>query len=55
MILCSTSRVAIADNIDAFTEELWNNLNEANKISLFVRYTDLETGTYEQRILNKHR
>ena len=40
--------------LDAFTEELWNNLNENNKIPLFVRYTDLETGAYEQRILNKH-
>ena len=40
--------------LDAFTEELWNNLNENNKISLFVRYTDLETGAYEQRIINKH-
>ena len=47
-------RVAIPADIDAFTAELWENLNEANKISLFVRYTDLETREYEQRILNKH-
>ena len=47
-------RVAICDNIDAFTAELWENLNPDNKISLFVRYTDLETRAYEQRILNKH-
>ena len=47
-------RVAIDSDIDAFTAELWNNLNENNKISLFVRYTDLETGKYQQRILNKH-
>ena len=47
-------RVAILDCIDEMTDMLWNNLNEANKISLFVRYTDMETGTYEQRILNKH-
>ena len=47
-------RVAIVNDIDEMTEMLWNNLNEANKISLFVRYTDMETGTYEQRILNKH-
>ena len=47
-------RVAILDSIDEMTDMLWNNLNEANKISLFVRYTDMETGTYEQRILNKH-
>ena len=47
-------RVAIPNNIDDFTCELWKNLNEDNKISLFVRYTDLEKRTYEQRILNKH-
>ena len=47
-------RVALSDDIDAFTEMLWDNLNEANKISLFVRYTELETGAYEQRIVNKH-
>ena len=47
-------RVAICDDIDAFTAELWENLNPDNKISLFVRYTDLETRAYEQRILNKH-
>ena len=47
-------RVAIDGDIDAFTDMLWTNLNEDNKISLFVRYTDIETGTYEQRIINKH-
>jgi len=47
-------RVTISGDIDAFTSELWENLNPDNKISLFVRYTDIETGKYEQRILNKH-
>ncbi len=47
-------RVTICGDIDAFTKELWENLNPDNKISLFVRYTNLETGKYEQRILNKH-
>jgi len=47
-------RVAIGDDVDDFTEMLWDNLNEANKISLFVRYTDIQTGEYEQRIINKH-
>lgn len=47
-------RVQIPDDIDAFTEELWNHLDKDNKISLFVRYTDLQTGRHEQRILNKH-
>lgn len=47
-------RVSIPADIDAFTNELWTNLDENNKISLFVRYTDLETGEYRQRIINKH-
>lgn len=47
-------RVLIDGDIDAFTDMLWTNLNFDNKISLFVRYTDLQTGKYEQRILNKH-
>lgn len=47
-------RVAIDGDIDAFTSMLWENLNEANKISLFVRYTDLATGEFQQRIINKH-
>ena len=47
-------RVAIFGDIDSFTDMLWNNLNENNKISLFVRYTDIATGKYEQRIINKH-
>ncbi|MDD5931395.1 MAG: IMP cyclohydrolase [Oscillospiraceae bacterium] len=47
-------RVALEDDIDVFTSQLWDNLNEDNKISLFVRYTDLKTRAYEQRIINKH-
>ena len=47
-------RVAIENDIDTFTKTLWDNLNEANKISLFVRYTDLKTRATEQRIINKH-
>ena len=47
-------RVAICNDIDVFTAMLWENLNADNKISLFVRYTDLQTGEIQQRILNKH-
>ena len=47
-------RVAMDNDIDAFTAMLWENLNADNKISLFVRYTDCETGAYTQRIVNKH-
>lgn len=47
-------RVAIPNDIDAFTEEIWSNLNEENKISIYVRYTDLETGAVENRMINKN-
>ena len=47
-------RVAMDNDIDAFTAMLWENLNADNKISLFVRYTDCKTGAYTQRIVNKH-
>ena len=47
-------RVAIPNDIDTLTENLWTNLNEANKISLYVRYTDLATGEVENRMINKH-
>ena len=47
-------RVAMDNDMEAFTAMLWENLNPDNKISLFVRYTDLQTGAVEQRILNKH-
>ncbi len=48
-------RVAIPNDIDAFTNEIWENLNEQNKISLYVRYIDLKTGAYEDRMINKNK
>ena len=47
--------VKIDKDIDAFTDMLWTNLNEDNKVSLFVRYIDIETGKYETRIVNKNK
>ena len=47
-------KVQIADDIEAFTNMLWNSLNEENKVSLFVRYIDIATGEYETRIVNKN-
>jgi IMP cyclohydrolase len=47
-------RVAINDDIDVFTEKTWNNLNDDNKVSLFVRYIDIADGSYETRIVNKN-
>ncbi len=47
-------RVRLDKDIDAFCDEVWSNLNPDNKISLYVRYTSLEDGTLEERIINKH-
>ncbi len=47
-------RVAICDDIDEFTNSLWKALDEDNKISLYVRYTDLESGKEENRLINKN-
>ena len=47
-------RVMILDCIDAFTENLWDNLNAENKISLYVRYTDLASGEITERLINKN-
>lgn len=46
--------VSIPNDIDEFTDMLWKNLNEDNKVSLFVRYIDIETGAYETKIVNKN-
>ncbi|MDO4189430.1 MAG: IMP cyclohydrolase [Lachnospiraceae bacterium] len=47
--------ISIDGNIDELTDMLWNSLNEDNKVSLFVRYIDIETGKYETRIVNKNK
>lgn len=46
--------VEMTDDMDAFTDMLWNSLNEENKVSLFVRYIDIATGKYVSRIINKN-
>ena len=48
-------RVKIEGDIDAFTDRVWNSLNEDNKVSLFVRYIEIATGNYESRIVNKNK
>ncbi|MBR6390304.1 MAG: IMP cyclohydrolase [Lachnospiraceae bacterium] len=48
-------RIALSDDIDAFTDKLWKALNEDNKVSLFVRYIRIADGTYETRIVNRHK
>ena len=47
--------VGVPNDIDAFTKDVWESLNEDNKVSLFVRYIDIATGEYETRIVNKNK
>ena len=46
--------VGIEGDIDTFTNTVWENLNADNKVSLFVRYIEIENGKYETRIINKN-
>lgn len=47
-------RVKIGSDIDQVTDEIWSALNEDNKISLYVRFVDLDTGREENRLVNKN-
>ncbi len=47
-------RVSIPDDIDELTNDIWTNLNEDNKISLFVEYTDLTDGSVTRRVINRY-
>lgn len=47
--------VKMYDDIESFTDMLWNSLNEDNKVSLFVRYIDIQTGKTETKIVNKNK
>jgi IMP cyclohydrolase len=47
-------RIDIKDDIEEFAGEIWTSLNEDNKISLYVRYTDIESGEYTDKIINKN-
>ena len=46
--------IGVLDDMDAFTDMLWDSLNDENKVSLFVRYIDIATGKYKTRIVNKN-
>ena len=48
-------QVEIPDDMDAFTDMLWNSLNEDNKVSLFVRYIDIANGETRTKIVNKNK
>lgn len=47
-------RVEIEGDIDSFANMLWDNLNQENKVSLFVRFIDIVSGASETRIINKN-
>ena len=47
-------QVAVEGDIDSLASAVWDALDEANRISLFVRFTDLETRDFQQRIVNKY-
>ena len=46
--------VNISGDIDTFTNDVWNSLNEDNKVSLYTRFIDLASGEFEDRIINKN-
>lgn len=48
------THVGIYGTIDAFTEAVWRSLNSENKVSLFTRFINLNTGLTETRIINKN-
>ena len=48
-------RIAVSNDIDAFTNDIWENLDDNNKISLYVRYISIEDGSYEERLINKNK
>ena len=47
-------KIEIPNDIDTFTNDLWNALNEDNKVSLFVRFIDIRTGKATTKIVNKY-
>lgn len=46
--------IGIEGDIDSFTQMIWENLNKENKVSLFVRFIEIESGKYETRVINKN-
>ena len=46
--------VTVRGDLAQFTEDVWQSLDPENKISLFTRFIDLETGKWETEIRNKN-
>ena len=47
-------QVSIEGDIDSFTDRIWDSLNAENRVSLFVRFIDVESGAYKTRIVNRY-
>ena len=47
--------VEMSDDMETFTNMVWESLNEDNKVSLFVRYIDIATGETKSTIVNKNK
>lgn len=47
-------RVSIPDDIQVFTDDIWNHLDNDNKIALYVEYTDLTDGSVQRRVINRN-
>ncbi len=48
-------RVIMPNTAKELAEDIWENLNEANKISLYVRYINLDNGLEENILINKNK
>jgi len=48
--------ISITDScgLEAFTSEVWNALNDENKVSIYAREHDMDTGEVNDLIINKH-
>ncbi|MBR4575038.1 MAG: IMP cyclohydrolase [Lachnospiraceae bacterium] len=46
--------VSIEGDMETFSKKMWENLNLDNKVSLFVRFTDIATGEVKTKIFNKN-
>lgn len=46
--------IEIPNDMEQFAADLWDALNEDNKVSLFVRFIDLEGGAVQSKIINKN-
>ncbi len=46
--------VLLDQDIEQFSQKLWENLDTENRIALYVRYTDVDQGTFEEKLINKH-